>query len=158
MRRDTVIPYYHCPRRPLDSALQILAKRNMVVQELKQIVTLLLLEPNDISRKLGVNVDCLLTSDGMRADDRMDVAHGVAANNAALREGALSLLIAGVHGLEAEEAFPKRWAQSIVGFGLVDEQRVPTRFGHVQGIQERRTRRLLLVLHVAGISENLVDG
>lgn len=45
----------------------------MVIQELEQVVTLLLLEANDVSRELRVYIKCFLTSRRMRSYERMDL-------------------------------------------------------------------------------------
>lgn len=145
MRSDSVIPHDHSPRRPLNSALQILTKRDVVIQELEQVLALLLLEADDVARELRVDIDGLFACDGVSPDYGMDAAHWVAADDAAFLEGSLGLLVAGVDGFEAEEAFAEGGAETLVRFGLVHEEGVTSCLGHVQSIQEGSPWRLLLV-------------
>jgi hypothetical protein len=45
--RNSVIPYHHCSWSPLHTSLEILALREMVVQEVEKVVALLLFVADD---------------------------------------------------------------------------------------------------------------
>ena len=47
--RLTHVPDHHCPRGPLDSHLEVLAKCNVIIEEFQQVVAFLLLISNDVA-------------------------------------------------------------------------------------------------------------
>jgi hypothetical protein len=70
---DTVVPNDNSVRLPFDPAVQILAVRQMVVQEFQQHIGLLLLEADDIPCELRVDIQRLLARGGMCANQRMNL-------------------------------------------------------------------------------------
>lgn len=73
MSSDTVVPDHNGVWRPLDSAMQILTIRQMIIQELEEIIALLLLVPNNVPCELRVDVQRLLSSRRVRTDHGMDL-------------------------------------------------------------------------------------
>jgi len=83
MRSHTVIPDDHSSRSPLHASLEVLTLGDMVVQELEEEVTLLLLVADDPTSELRVDEDGLLAGHRVCADDRVNVGHGITAHDAA---------------------------------------------------------------------------
>ena len=73
MRGDTVVPDHNSVGPPLDTAMQILAVRQMIVQELQQIIALLLFIADDVPCELRVDIQGLLAGGWVGADERMDL-------------------------------------------------------------------------------------
>lgn len=76
VRGDAVVPDDDGVGLPLDTAVQVLAVGQMVVQELEQVVALLLLEADDVPRELRVDVQGLLAGGRVGADEGMDLLKG----------------------------------------------------------------------------------
>lgn len=68
MSSHSVVPDHNSLPCLLDTALDILRERHMIIQELEQVVTFLLLEPNNISGELRVDIQTLLTRCGTRSN------------------------------------------------------------------------------------------
>jgi hypothetical protein len=81
MGGNSIIPNDDRVGLPLDAAVQILAVREMVIQELEQEVALFLLKPNDVPRELRVDVQSLLAGRWVGADEGMDLARGLSVSN-----------------------------------------------------------------------------
>lgn len=58
------------------------------------------------------------------------------------------LLIPTMHRRQPLQPLPERRTQPLIRLRLIREDRVPTRIRHIQRIQERRPRRLVLVRHI----------
>jgi hypothetical protein len=61
--------------------LEVLALRNVIVQEVQQEVAFLFLEANDAATELWVHEKRLLTGGGMCADQRVDRRYWLATND-----------------------------------------------------------------------------
>lgn len=68
----SVVPDNHGIRRPLDSSLKILTQRDVVIQELQQIVALFLLEADYVSGELWIDIKRLLAGCGMSSHERVN--------------------------------------------------------------------------------------
>jgi len=68
MASNPVIPHHNRTRRPSDTALDILREGHVVVQELEKVVALFLLEANDVSGELWIDVQRFLPSCRMSSD------------------------------------------------------------------------------------------
>jgi hypothetical protein len=145
---DAVVPNNDSSRCPLDSGLDILRKRNVIIQELQQVIRFLLLEPYNTSHKLLVNEQCLFASGRVCPDQRMSVGNGITTHNAATSKSVLCLLMSRVNSLESMQTLLELWRQSVVGFCLVDETSVASCCGTIQEVQECGSWRLLLVGHI----------
>lgn len=117
----------------------------MIIQEFEQVLTFLLLEADDVARELRIDIYRLFACDRMGADDGMDRADRIAADNSTLCQSTLCLFVPGVHGFEAEEAFAECGGEPFVSFRLVDKESITAGGGDVEGIQESCPRRLLLI-------------
>ena len=73
MGGDSVVPHNNSVLLPLDPTVQVLTVCEVIVQEFEEIITLLLLEADDVARELWVDVQGLLTGCGMLADEWMDL-------------------------------------------------------------------------------------
>jgi hypothetical protein len=83
MRSDAIIPHDHRTRRPLHPSLEILALRDVVVQEVEQEVAFLFFVPHDATTELRVHEERLFAGRRMRANERMDGSYCVATDDAA---------------------------------------------------------------------------
>lgn len=137
-------PHHNHPLLPLDPRLQIRTHRNMIVQELEQVIALLLLETDNAASELRVDVQGLLARDGMRADDGVDVADRFAADDGAAGEGTGGLFVAGVHGFQAVEALAERGGEALVGHRHVGEEGVASGCRAIETVEERGARGLHL--------------
>jgi hypothetical protein len=72
IKQLTVVPNHHGSRSPSDAGLDILAPRNMLIQELQQVVAFFLLEADNISSELRVDKKSLLASGGMGPHNWVD--------------------------------------------------------------------------------------
>lgn len=104
VRGDTIVLDNHRSWCPLNATLQVLRQCYVVIQKLKQIVTFLLLESNDVACTLRVNLERLLTCDGVGTNQRVDRSHGRTPHNTAACEGGLSLFMARVQSFETLQA------------------------------------------------------
>ena len=66
----------------------------MIIQEFQQVLAFFLLEADDVACELRVDINGLLACDWVCANDWMDAADGVAADDTTLGKGAFSLLVA----------------------------------------------------------------
>lgn len=97
---------------------------------------------------LGVDVERLVAGGRMRPDNGMLVDDGVAPLDAAPGSSGVDLLDARVRGLEAVETLLEERAQTLVGRGGVDEERVTARVRPVEDVEERGAGGLPLVRDV----------
>ena len=67
-----VIPNYNGIRPPSDSGLEVLRQGNMVIQELEEIIALFLLEADNVSSELRVDIQGLFASRWVSSDNGMD--------------------------------------------------------------------------------------
>lgn len=74
MCSHTVIPHHHGPGLPLHACLDIGREGNMVIKELQKIVAFLLLEADNVSGELWVDIQGLLTGCWVSSNQRMDGA------------------------------------------------------------------------------------
>lgn len=144
VRRDSVIPCHNGAHIPLHAALQICGQGNVVVQEFEKVVALFLLEANDAASELWIDVQRLLASSWVRANDGMDVADWLTAEDGAAVGGCLSLLVAGVDSLEAVETFLECGREAVVSLCHVAEERVAASWWSVEEVQEGGARGLHL--------------
>lgn len=121
MSSDAIIPNDNGSGRPFDSGLDVLRIRNVVVQELEQVIRLFLLVANDALHKLLVYEQCLFTRGRVCADEGVSVGDGIAADDAAAGECVVGLLVARVNGLEPMQALLERGRQTTVRLCLVGE-------------------------------------
>lgn len=121
MSSDTVVPNNDSSRGPLYSSLDILRVRNVIVEELEQVVRLFLLVSYNTSDELLTHEQSLLASGWMRSDHWMSVGNRITSHDAATRESILSLLVAGMNSLESMQTLLELWRQPTVGLCLVDE-------------------------------------
>ena len=56
MACDSIVPNHHSSWPPSDTGLDILAPGDVLVQELQEVITLFLLETDDVPSELGVDV------------------------------------------------------------------------------------------------------
>lgn len=75
MSRNSVVPNNNGVRLPSHSAVQILAVRQMIIQEFQEIVAFFLLEADNVSSKLRIDIQRLLASRRMRADKGMNLTN-----------------------------------------------------------------------------------
>lgn len=90
--RNSVVPHHDCSRSPLHAGLEILALREMVVQEVEEIVALLLLVADNTARELWVDEERLLAGHGMGAYERVNGCDRLAANDASAVSAVVGLL------------------------------------------------------------------
>jgi hypothetical protein len=90
--RDSVVPYHDCSWSPLHASLEILALREMVVQEVEKVVTLLFFIPNNASGELRVDEERLLAGRRMSTHKRVDGCDRLAANDASAVPAVIGLL------------------------------------------------------------------
>lgn len=138
MCSDPVIPHHNRPRRPLHPDLKVLPKRDMLQQELHQIVALLLLDAHNPPRKLLVDIQRLLARNRMRPDQRMDVLDRLAAHTAAALKAQGSLFDGRVLDEEAMEALLEGGRETGVRFGHVAEDGVAAGGGAFEDVEEGR--------------------
>lgn len=72
LRRDTVIPNNNSLWSPSHTGLNILAHCDMVVQEFQEVITLFLLEADNVPCELWVDVQRLLSCCWVSAHNGMD--------------------------------------------------------------------------------------
>lgn len=142
VRRDSVVPNDNSALLPLHSALQIRRQSDVVVQELEKVIALFLLEADDPTGELRVDVESLLASGRMCAHDGVYVADWLTTVDGSASSGGLSLFVARVHCLEAMKTFLELGGETLVGFGHVAEESVATCCWAVQEIQEGCSRWL----------------
>lgn len=145
---DAIIPNNDGSRCPLDSGLNILRKRNVIIKKLEEIITFLFLEPYNTPHELLVHEQCLFASGRVCSDHRMSVGNGITTHNAATSKSVLCLLMGRVNSLEPMQTLLELWRQSVVGFGLVDETGITACWRAVQKVQECGSWRLLFVGYV----------
>jgi hypothetical protein len=90
--RNSVVPDHDCSWSPLHASLEILALREMVVQEVEKVVTLLLFVSYHASGELGVDEKSLLACRRMSTHKRVDGCDRLAANNASAVPAVIGLL------------------------------------------------------------------
>ena len=73
MRGDSVVPDRDRSRLPLQARLVVAALVDVVVQQLQDGVALLALEPYNVAGELAVDVERLITRDGMTAHDGVNI-------------------------------------------------------------------------------------
>ena len=73
---DPIVPQNHSPWRPLDSTLEILRICHVIIQELQQVVAFFLLEADDVSCELRVDIQSFLSSCRMSTNKWMDLCDG----------------------------------------------------------------------------------
>lgn len=106
------------------------------------------------SRKSGfltlwVDIEGLLSRDRMCSHDWVLTNHRFSSSGTIFPSRSIDLLDTRVRCLEAVESFLESVAQSIVRLDLVGKECISTRLGHVQDVQERGSRGLFLIRHVA---------
>jgi len=68
----TIIPKYHGARLPADSTLDVCRVGDMIVEQLKQRLTLTPIEPNDPANEANVDVQRLTAGVWMDANNRVN--------------------------------------------------------------------------------------
>lgn len=127
----------------------------MIIQKVQQQITLLLLQPHNIPRKLGVHVNRLFTGDGVAPDNGVDMSHGSAADDALAVEGGVGLLHRRVDSLQTVEALTEGGGETAVGFGLVGEEGITTGRRAFKEVEESGSRGLAFIRDV-GMPRNAV--
>jgi hypothetical protein len=79
--------------------VEISSQSDVIKQKLEQKITLLLLEPNDSSSELRVDVQSFLACDWMCSNEGMDITDRSPANDRATCECSIGLLVTRVYGL-----------------------------------------------------------
>lgn len=92
VRSHPVVPHDNCPRCPLDASLEVLALRNMVVQEVEEEVTLLFLVADDAAAELWVYEERFLSSCRMCPHEGMDGRYRLATYKTASISAVVGLL------------------------------------------------------------------
>jgi hypothetical protein len=72
MCSDPVVPKNHGTGLPFNSGLNISRESNVVIKELQEIVALLLLEPDDVSGELWIDIQRLLTGCWVSSNQGVD--------------------------------------------------------------------------------------
>ena len=72
MRCNAIVPQDHGLRSPFHLDLKVLAKCDMVIKKLQEVVTLLLLINNDMAGELRIHVQCFLACNLVCSNNRMD--------------------------------------------------------------------------------------
>lgn len=142
---NAVVPNNNCALFPLDTGLEVSAQGNVVVEELKDGVGLFLLEANDLTCELRVDVEGLLASGRMSAHDGMSMDDGLTALDAVSGGSGVDLLNTRVGGLQPVQALLEERAQAVVGGNGIDKDGVTTSLGLVEDIEKSSARRLSLV-------------
>lgn len=143
------VPEHDGAGLPVDADLEIGPLFNVVVQELEDSVTLLLLEADDLARELAVDKQRLLSSNGVAANEGMDVLDRRATGLGTTRARVLGLLDARMEDLQGLEVGGKAGREAAICFALVDVARVAAAGGRVEQEERGQSRRLLLIRHVA---------
>jgi len=134
---------------PFDSSLEVGPEANVVVQELQQCIAFFLFVPNNVSSKLGIDEEGLLSSSWVRPHDRMLMLDRFSPYNSSTSFAVLRLLNTRMNGFEAMQSFFETRAESFVRLHLVHKDRVPASGRLVKNIQECCSRWLLFVGNVA---------
>lgn len=142
---NTVVPNDNCALLPLDTSLEVGAQGNVVVEELKDGIGLFLLETNDLTGELGVDVESLLAGGRVSAHDGVSVDDGLTALDAVSGGSGIDLLNTRVGGLESVQALLEERAQAVVSSNGIDKNGVTTSLGLVEDVEEGSARRLSLV-------------
>lgn len=93
MRSNAIVPDYDGLWYPFDSDLEVLAQRDMVVQEVQEVVTLFLLIPDDMASELAVDEQRFLASGWMPPDKWMDGRHWFSSHDPTMGLAIVCLLI-----------------------------------------------------------------
>ena len=104
MHSHSVVPHHDCAWCPFDSALQVLAVCQMVIEEFEEVVALLLLEALDVPSELRVDEQRLLASDRMGTDDGMSSGNRLSTHNRVASTCCCSLFVARVDRLQPVQA------------------------------------------------------
>lgn len=139
--RDTVVPNHDSPWRPFHTSLQVLAQRNVVVQELEEPVALLLLHAYDAAGELLVDEERLFARGRVRADDGMDVLDRLPSHLTTSQTAGVCLLDSGVYRFEAVQSLLECRGQPVVRFDHVCEECVASCAGILERVQERGPMR-----------------
>jgi hypothetical protein len=131
---DAVVPNNDSPRCPLDSGLNILRKRNVIIKKLEQVIGLFLLESYNTSHELLVHEQSLFASGRVCSDHRVSVGNRITTHDTTTSKSILCLLMSRVNSLEPMQTLLELWRQSVVGFCLVDETSVATCCGTIQEV------------------------
>jgi hypothetical protein len=94
---------------------------------------------------LGIDIDCLLSGDGMGPDDGMFIQYGLPSKDASAVDRGLSLLDGGVDSLESMKPLLEQWAQSIISLDGIGEESVATCGGQIKDVEKSRTGWLLFI-------------
>ena len=73
---DPIVPQNHSSWRPLDSTLEILGVCHMIIQKLQQVLALFLLEADDVSCELRIDIQSFLSGCRMSTNKWMDLWDG----------------------------------------------------------------------------------
>lgn len=146
VHRQTVIPNNKRARLVRRPDLVVRALSNMVKQELEQELRLFLLEPDDPAREALVDVQSLLTRDGVHADDGMLALDGLSTDGAVVLAREIGLVHGGVDGAQALEALLELEGETLVGLDLRQEEGVTAAIVRLlENPEEGRARGLQLI-------------
>lgn len=109
MRSNSIVPYYHSSRRPLNACLEILALGNVIIQEVQKKFALFLLVAYDATTELRIYKERLLAGRWMCAHEWVDGGYWVAADDASTVLAVVGLLDCGVNNLQSMETLPELW-------------------------------------------------
>lgn len=105
VRGDAVVPNHYRFWGPFDSHLKVLAECDVVIEELQEIVTFLLLVSDNVAGELWVHIECLFAGRRVCSNNWMDRCHWFASHHSTSDFAVLSLLDScnaistGLHGL-----------------------------------------------------------
>lgn len=145
-----------CGRCKSPSQLHLSATRlEDLLEDAKQAVALLLLQADDPAGEAWVDIERLGASDGMAANERVDVLDRLTLDGVfAVKSGcAAGLLVARVFNLKRLEVGAERGRQAVVRLDLVEEERVAAGSGRVEQEERGQAGRLQLVRDVPGRGE-----
>src|SRR5690242_8414191 len=92
MRGHSVVPNDNSTWRPLDTSLEVLSLRNVIVQEIQQKIALLLLVANDATAELRIHEDRLLTGSRVGPYQRVYRRNWFTTNNTSSVSAVVGLL------------------------------------------------------------------
>ncbi len=144
--KKSTYPKHHRARLVARADLEVRALREVVEQEVEQVLGLLRAEADDVLREPLVDVQRLLPCDGMYAHERVLGLHGLAAHGAVALARELGLRDGGVHRAQALEALLEGRGEALVRLDLREEERVAAAVLRlVEDEEERRAWGLFLV-------------
>jgi len=117
----SIVPADHRALLPLHACLEISAEGYMVVEEFQQVIALFLLQSNDPSGELWVDIERFLACSRMSPNERMNIGDWLPSNDGSACSSIRRLLVAGVDGLKTVQTLLEFRTQSVMRLDHIPE-------------------------------------